>query len=80
MSSFRAAPVWDVFMPPTVEEQSSKAAPVGTAAGPWGTPGTCSPGAGNNGDTAESRKDEQLSERMRTTISRLEIQTTGPSS
>lgn len=39
------------------------------------------PRAGNNGDTAESRKDEQLSEEwIRTKISRLEIQTTSPSS
>lgn len=41
-----AASSWDVFTLPAVEEQSSKAAPAGTAVGPWGMPGTCSLGLG----------------------------------
>lgn len=51
----RAASSWDVFMLPSVEEQSSEAAPAGTAAHPQGMPGPCSPGAGSDGDTAEPR-------------------------
>lgn len=54
----------------------------GTAAGLWGMPGTHSPGAEGNWDTAEPRKDEQLSkEWIRViNIARLQIQTTSSSS